>query len=392
MSLLSSQAEPPHNDALPTRPLSIKAGGQFVRREDLADLFENAPCGYLVTDPDGRITKVNATFVRWIGWAADDLIGKRLRDLLTIQARIFYETNFAPLLHRRGGLEEVALDIVTAGGQELPFLVNALGRRDADGQLLSIRITLFRAGNQRKYERDLKGREAVALRSLASEKADSELREQIIAVLGHDLRNPLAAIVVSARFLRPEVQSEKSVRVIDLMEKSVDRMAGLIDSVMDFARARLGGGIGLQRAAVNLEPVLRHVAQELEAGQPGRTINCDFDLPHPIQCDAGRIGRLVSNLLGNALTYGDPMQPVRLHAFATADQLELWVANAGPPIPEAAMERLFQPFFRGEVRPSQEGLGLGLYIASEIAKAHGATLEVASDNEETRFTLVMPLV
>jgi sigma-B regulation protein RsbU (phosphoserine phosphatase) len=392
MSPLSSQAEPPHNDALPTRPPSIKAVRPFARHDDFADLFENAPCGYLVTDPHGRITKVNATCLRWIGWAADDLIGKRLRDLLTIQARIVYDTKVAPLLQLQSGFEDVALDMITAGGQELPVLVNASVSRDGDDELRSITIALFRAGALRKYERDLKDREAVALQSLASEKADSEWREQTIAVLGHDLRNPLAAIVVSARFLRSEVQSEKAVRVIDLMENSVDRMAGLIDNVMDFARARLGGGIGLQRAAAHLEPVLRHVVEELEAGQPGRTINCDFDLAHPIQCDAGRIGRLVSNLLGNALTHGDPKQPIRLHACATADQLELWVANAGPPIRDSAMERLFQPFFRGEARPSQQGLGLGLYIASEIAKAHGATLEVASDNEETRFTMVMPLV
>jgi sigma-B regulation protein RsbU (phosphoserine phosphatase) len=160
---------------------------------------------------------------------------------------------------------------------------------------------------------------------------------------------------------------------------------------MDFARGRLGRGVGLRRGDAFLEPVLRHVVEELEADQPSRTINCEFDLPHPVHCDAGRIGQLASNLLGNALTYGDPKQPIRLHASATTSQLQLWVANAGPPIPEAAMQRLFQPFFRGEVRPSQQGLGLGLHIASEIAKAHGGTLGVTSDNEETRFTLVMPV-
>ena len=279
-----------------------------------------------------------------------------------------------------------------ASGRKLPLLVNAMEHRDGDDRLLSIRIAAFRAGDRRQYERDLQGREAVAIRSLASEKADSELREQFIAVLGHDLRNPLAAIVGGARLLRREVQTEKAMRVLDLMEKSVDRMAGLIDNVMDFARGRLGSGIGLQRAEAFLEPVLRHIVEELETDQPSRTINCDFDLPQPIHCDAGRIGQLVSNLLGNALTYGDPKQPVRLHASATPDQLQISVANAGSPIPEPAMERLFQPFFRGEVRPSQQGLGLGLHIASEIAKAHGATLEVASDTEETRFTMVMPLV
>jgi sigma-B regulation protein RsbU (phosphoserine phosphatase) len=100
---------------------------------------------------------------------------------------------------------------------------------------------------------------------------------------------------------------------------------------------------------------------------------------------------LVSNLLGNALTHGDPKAPVRLGAVARGNELEIWVANAGPAIPEKAMTRLFQPFFRGEVRASQQGLGLGLHIASEIAKAHGGTLTVLSTADETRFTLRAPI-
>lgn len=104
------------------------------------------------------------------------------------------------------------------------------------------------------------------------------------------------------------------------------------------------------------------------------------------------MSQLVSNLLGNALTHGDPKAPVRLHAAIDEQCLELWVANTGEPIPETAMERLFQPFFRGEVRPSKQGLGLGLHIATEIAKAHGGELTVRSDEGETRFTLKMPLI
>jgi len=358
---------------------------------DLADLFENAPCGYLVIDPDGRITLANATVARWLEQTPGDLVGKPLRDLLTIPGRIVYETNLAPLLHLRGGCEEVALDMVTASGRISPVLINALGRRGADNGLISVRIAVFRAADRREYERDLQGREAIAVRSLALEKADSELREQFIAVLGHDLRNPLAGILGGARLLRRDAQNEKAVRVLDLMEKSADRMAALIDDVMDFARGRLGSGIELQRDAALLEPVLRHVVAELEADRPGRTIVCSFDLPGPVFCDPGRISQLASNLLGNALTYGDPRQPVQLAASATSDEFRLWVANAGEPIPDLAMERLFQPFFRGKVRPSQQGLGLGLHIASEIAKAHGGTLQVSSDRAETRFTLVMPL-
>jgi sigma-B regulation protein RsbU (phosphoserine phosphatase) len=360
--------------------------------EDLGDLFENAPCGYLVMSPDGAITRLNATLAGWLGIPAADLLGKRFSELLTTPGRIVYETNLAPLLRLQSGFEEVVLDLVTGTGEKLPVQINAAGRRNADGDLVVVRVAIFRATGRRRYERDLQFREAAAIRDLVDERAASELREQFIAVLGHDLRNPLAAIVGAARLLRREVQSDRALKILEMMEASVGRMAGLIDDVMDFARGRLGSGIGVHRSIAALDVVLRHVVDELQAGDPGRTIVCEFDLPAPISVDEGRIAQLVSNLLGNALAHGDAREPVRLHASTSDDQLTLWVSNAGAPIPQAAMERLFQPFFRGEVRPGQQGLGLGLHIASEIAKAHGGRLQVQSDQDETRFTLVMPLV
>lgn len=363
----------------------------LVAVEDLADLYNNAPFGYLSTLPDGIITKVNATFSHWMGITSDVLVGKRLRDLLTVPGRILYETNIAPLLRLQGRLEELALDLVTASGDVLPVLINASELRSADGKLVSVRIGIARAKNRLSYERDLQGREAAAVVRLERQEETSVLREQFIAVLGHDLRNPLASIVGGARLLRREVHSEKGLKVIDLMEASVDRMAGLIDDVLDFARGRLGSGISLNRTVRPLEPVLRQVIAELETGHLSREVICEYDVSKPVSFDEGRVGQLVSNLVANALTHGDPKLPVRLGATVRGDFLEIWVANAGQPIPAKAMEHLFQPFFRGEARASRNGLGLGLHIASEIAKAHGGSLSATSDPVETRFIFSMPL-
>jgi sigma-B regulation protein RsbU (phosphoserine phosphatase) len=133
------------------------------------------------------------------------------------------------------------------------------------------------------------------------------------------------------------------------------------------------------------------VVAELQLAHPNRAIETDINLSRPIQIDRFRVGQLVSNLLANALTHGALDRPVRLYAAIDGQDLDLWVANSGTPIPEAAMERLFQPFFRGEARPGQQGLGLGLYIASEIARAHNGVLIVSSSPDETRFTFRMPL-
>ena len=358
---------------------------------EFEDLFEEAPCGYLGLDATGRIKRANATFARWIGASAPALVGRRFRDLLTTPSRIFYETHVAPMLRLEGGLEEAALDFATSDGTALPTLVNAVETRGAEGEVVGVRIVVFRAMARRGYERDLKTREAVATQSLQDERSVAELREQFIAVLGHDLRNPLAAIGGGLQRLRRDPQTERSTVVLKLMEQSVERMARLIDDVLDFARARLGDGVVVHRERRALEPVLRQVVSELESAEPARAIICDFDSPDPISFDAGRIAQLVSNLLANALVHGDASEPVRLETRTAEGLLELTVANAGDPISPAAMERLFQPFFRGEVRRSQQGLGLGLHIASEIAKAHAGRLQVTSDALATRFTLVMPL-
>jgi sigma-B regulation protein RsbU (phosphoserine phosphatase) len=137
--------------------------------------------------------------------------------------------------------------------------------------------------------------------------------------------------------------------------------------------------------------VLEQVVDELRTASPGRLIETSFEFTDPILCDGKRIGQLVSNLVGNALTHGSHDQPVRVGARAGNDIFELSVANAGNPIPESAMERLFEPFFRGDVRDSRQGLGLGLHIASQIAQAHGGRIDVTSTPDETRFVFSMPV-
>jgi sigma-B regulation protein RsbU (phosphoserine phosphatase) len=169
-------------------------------------------------------------------------------------------------------------------------------------------------------------------------------------------------------------------------------MSGLINNLLDFARGRLGGGLPLIRTAdKSLEPALTQVVAELRQSAPDRTIETQFALTEPVDCDRARVAQLFSNILGNALAYGAVDKSIRVRATTAGSMFELSVANAGDPIPPAAVEKLFQPFSRGAARPHQQGLGLGLYIAAEIARAHGGTLDVASSAEETRFTFRMPV-
>jgi sigma-B regulation protein RsbU (phosphoserine phosphatase) len=168
-------------------------------------------------------------------------------------------------------------------------------------------------------------------------------------------------------------------------------MSELIENVLDFARGRLGGGFVITRDSEKpLKPILLQVIEELREVHPERDVTVHIDLLEPVECDPQRIGQLLSNLLGNAFVYGTPTSPIQVRARAESGRFELSVANGGEAIESPALERLFQPFFRGKVRGSREGLGLGLYICSEIAKAHSGTIDVTSNSEMTCFTLRMP--
>jgi signal transduction histidine kinase len=253
-------------------------------------------------------------------------------------------------------------------------------------------IGMFRAfADLIAFHLDASRRLQLSEESLLDERKTAELREQFIAVLGHDLRNPLAAVAAGIRLLHKEQQSEKSRSVLGMMQSSVARMTGLIGDVLDFARGRLGGGFAVEVAEENMQAVLAQVAGELSGANPEREIDMEMAVSRPVYCDRARIGQLFSNLLGNALAHGARDKPIRVRAGTAGGVFELSVSNAGEQIPPAAIPQLFKPFVRGTVTPSQQGLGLGLYIASEIARAHGGTLTATSSPQETCFTFRMKL-
>ena len=232
---------------------------------------------------------------------------------------------------------------------------------------------------------------AVATAALQAERAEAELRERFIAVLGHDLRSPLAAISSGAELLKHEALSARGQGLLQLVGHSAARSMDIVDSVLDFARARLGSGLGIALAlATPLRPVLAQVIAEQQATHPSRQIVVDLPALPPLVVDQGRLGQLLANLLANALTHGPGDMPVRVMARATSTDFELTVSNGGPAIEPALLPHLFEPFFRGRTKGRSEGLGLGLFIAQQIASAHGGALEVTSVPGDTCFCFRMP--
>jgi signal transduction histidine kinase len=228
--------------------------------------------------------------------------------------------------------------------------------------------------------------------ALADAHHTAELRDQFIAVLGHDLRSPLAAIGSGMNMLSRAALDARSQDIVGRVQKSVARMDKLIDNVLDFARGRLGGGIPAERTwSAELAETLREVVAEVRMARPNRDITAEISLDGPVFCDQARIGQLLSNLLTNALVHGDPAMAVDVVASLEGEEVVLSVGNGGKPIPETVRRHLFQPFQRTVRDNKSPGLGLGLFIASEIARAHGGRIDVESTAQRTSFTLRMPI-
>jgi signal transduction histidine kinase len=230
-------------------------------------------------------------------------------------------------------------------------------------------------------------------RALLDERAAGELREQFIAILGHDLRNPLHAVYASGDMLERKLTDPTLLTIASRIKTNVRRMSSLIDDVLDFARGRLGGGIGVELTDIeNINTGLTTVVQELQDAQPDCKILSSISVNRPVRCDLGRLQQVASNLLGNALTHGLPNSPVKISASADEHDLVLEVWNAGEPIPPESLGKIFEPFWRHSVAASRNGLGLGLHICSQIVRAHQGRISVVSTREHgTQFTARLPL-
>jgi signal transduction histidine kinase len=217
-----------------------------------------------------------------------------------------------------------------------------------------------------------------------------------IGILGHDIRNPLGTIVMSAEYL---VRSgQLAARTAAPIMNAAVRIGGIIEQVVDFTRAQADGVMPILRLPGNLADQLSKVVQETQVRHPSRTVRLESSGDFDGSWDEGRVGQLLSNLLGNALLYGAKDGEIRVRMWATENDVCFSVHNHGRPIPAEDQERIFEPLERGRQgregqRRESNGLGLGLYICREIVRAHRGTLQLdSSEGAGTTFTVSLPRV
>ncbi|MCY1016872.1 sensor histidine kinase [Pyxidicoccus sp. MSG2] len=235
-----------------------------------------------------------------------------------------------------------------------------------------------------------------SLRDVTEERSAEEFREQFIGMLGHDLRNPLNALSMSAQQLqRRGGLDERQANLTGRILTSAERMDRMIRQLLDFARARLGGGIPVTRAPCDVFDVVRRSVDELRASHPGRLVQLEVLGDGRGDWDSDRLEQAVGNLLANALKYSPEDSLVSVHAESGPKGAVLRVHNQGPPIPAEELPHVFSAWRRGrKSRPeggSAGGLGLGLYIASQIIRGHGGAVDVDSSAPGgTTFTVRLP--
>ncbi|UII69197.1 PAS domain-containing sensor histidine kinase [Pseudomonas sp. HN11] len=363
-----------------------------------ADLFDSAACALAVTSEDGTILQANVRFSDWLGFSTTELCGRRFQDLLTMGGRIFHQTHLAPMLRMHGSVTEVKLDMVHHDGRKVTVLLNGLKREHGDGAVYD--LALFGTTDRDKYERELLNARNLAeallqektATEVALQQAQAKLREayaisqrralfaeQMVAIVSHDLKNPLTAIRMASDFLHRGDRTAKERQLLGHIGQSSERAQRMIADLLDFTQARVGQGITIKAAPLDLHEVIHHAVDELRVAFPKATLKHHAEGNGDASLDADRVQQIIGNLVANSVAYGDPQQPITVTSRLGGDASEVSVHNYGDTIPETLLAGLFEPMTRGTDQGSDvRSVGLGLYIVRELARVHGGDVAVSS--------------
>ncbi len=350
-------------------------------------LLATSPVGIAFLDRELRYQRVNKTLADINHLPVEAHLGRTVRQVVPPLVAAVVEPVLRQVLAtgEPSGNFEFSTPPELALRQERTWLCSYYPVRTQAGELLGVGAIVLDITSHKQAEQAL-------------EQALS-FREQLLAVLGHDLRNPLSAISASATMLsRAKDLDERGRKAVERIRRSGARMARMIDDILDFARSRLGGGIPVTRQRMNMAEVCRTALEELQVTFPERQLLFEAHGDTWGEWDPDRVAQVLSNLVFNAIQHGCEESPIRTTLRDDGDSVLLEVHNEGEPIPEELIPRLFDPFKRRpeDQRPHEgksgtRSLGLGLHIVRQIALAHGGDVEVRSSSTKgTRFVVRWP--
>jgi PAS domain S-box-containing protein len=340
-------------------------------------------------DAGGRVTSWNIGAERIKGYRAEEIIGQHFSRFYPLEdvGKCEMELEVAA---REGRFEDEGWRVRKDGTR---FWANVVISRmlDSDGGLIGF-AKVTRDLSQRRQLEDERVARASLEQVLAEQKKTEQLREQLIGIVGHDLRSPLSSITTGvAVMLKRGMLSPPDAKVAARIARSGDRMSNIITQLLDFTRTRLGGGIPVDPKPIDLAEICTEVIDEMESAHPDRTLLFAADGDSRGVWDRVRIAQVVSNLITNAIKYGKRDAAIAVEVGGEDDRVTLSVHNEGPPIAAEFLPTIFEPFRRQHNAAARgEGLGLGLYICREMVRAHGGEISVQSDGTGTTFTVGLP--
>nr|WP_163999664.1 ATP-binding protein [Pyxidicoccus caerfyrddinensis] len=353
---------------------------------ELRVLLDAIPVLVSFVTVDERYGRVNKSYEDWFGISQDDLRGRKLRDVIGEAAyavlgpyvkrglsgeSFSFEQHDVP--YRLGGTRDV----------KMTFIAQQEPGKPVQGYVALLQdITL-----QRALEKERE-------RYIQQQQRQAEVEQQLIGIVSHDLRNPLSAILLGAARLNQRDDLDASARrVTARIESSAARTVRMVNDLLDFTQARLGGGIRIARAPTDLHALSRVVADEVEAAHPSVRLEVRASGNGQGLWDADRLSQVIQNLVTNAVKYGEPGRPVQVSTEGDGGQVTLRVHNEGTPIPHEQLPTLFQPLQRGSDAADRTGrsVGLGLFIVRSIVEAHQGHIEVESaPGQGTTFVVSLP--
>ncbi|MBD8655056.1 response regulator [Oxalobacteraceae sp. CFBP 13730] len=372
--------------------------------------FDQAACGLMATDAHGMILTANASLHAWLGMAPGALVGTRLHDLLPASARLFHYTCCVPRLQNEGAAHDIQIDLLKPGGARLPVLLQLVRQRDGDREI--DHWALFRAGGRHSYEnallcrseaaddaRDAQHQRDLQLRAVNTQLSAADLRkDEFLATLSHELRNPLAPMRSALDVLKIKHGNDDDARVIGAFDRQLRHLTRLVDDLMEVSRITQNR-MQLRRAPVDMAALTRGAVHDMAPVMTAARHVLRLTLPDApltVDGDATRLAQVVINLLGNAAKYTPDGGLIDVELAGSDGHAELRVRDNGIGIPADALGTIFQLFT--QLEPGREracgGLGIGLALARGIALLHGGEILVESDGpgRGSQFTLRLPLI
>ena len=335
-------------------------------------LLDSAPCGFVSVADDGTMLEVNATLASLLGFGRVELQGWHVQKILPPGGRIFYQTHVFPMLRMHGVAEEIYLPLQTKDGETMPMLMNAI-RRDRDGAFVSDCV-FVRMIQRHQYETQL-----LEARRLAEQA--SAAKEKFLSMVSHDLRTPLTAITGNVSLLAAGVHgavTEEQQDALQRIRNAARVLLRMLEDILGFAKLE-SGSVQVRLADVRVyDAVSRAEALvRLHMEESGLTFSVDCESA-VVHADPDRLQQVLLNLLSNAIKFTPEGGSVSVRCTRDGDRAQVRVEDSGIGIPADQLQRIFEPFVQLDTEKRDRGVGLGLAISRELARAMGGELTAES--------------